>query len=301
MDTTIKAPAPAASPAESLDTRHPQCVPEPDPLEDPKERIWRELRCEVEFDADQEKILASFLYSTVLNHNSFEEALSFHLAAKLASATLHAITLRDVMVNAHADDPNIAACALADLEAIRQRDPACRGYSQPFLYFKGFHSLQCYRIAHYLWGKGREALALQLQSRVSEVFDVDIHPAARIGRGIMIDHATGLVIGETAVVEDDVSLMHGVTLGGTGKQGGDRHPKVRRNSLIGVGAIILGNIEIGEGAWVGGGSVVLQSVTPHTTVVGIPARPVGRPRSSQPAMEMDQNFDRGDLFFGEGI
>lgn len=277
-------------------------TPVPDEISptDLKERIWNELRREVERDAEQEKVLASFLYAAVLNHNRFEEALSFHLAAKLASPTLHAITLRDVMVAAHDADPTLADCAIADLEAVRQRDAACRGYSQPFLYFKGFHALQTHRIAHHLWNNGRHALALQLQSRVSEVFGVDIHPAARFGRGIMIDHATGLVVGETAVVEDDVSLMHGVTLGGTGKQGGDRHPKVRRGSLIGVGAIVLGNIEVGEGAWIGGSSVVLRPVPPHTTVVGIPAKPVGRCRVNQPGKEMDQDFTR-DHFFGEGI
>ena len=285
----------AAAAAERAETP----VPEEVSSADLKTRIWNELRLEAERDADQEKVLASFLYAAVLNHKRFEEALSFHLAAKLASATIHSITLRDVMVAAHDDDPTIADCAIADLEAVRQRDAACRGYSQPFLYFKGFHALQAYRIAHYLWNNGRHALALQLQSRISEMFSVDIHPGARIGRGIMIDHATGLVVGETAVVEDDVSLMHGVTLGGTGKQGGDRHPKVRRGSLIGVGASVLGNIEIGEGAWVGGSSVVLQTVPPHTTVVGIPAKTVGRCRVDQPGKEMNQNF--AELFIGEGI
>jgi serine O-acetyltransferase len=254
-------------------------------------RIWNDLRTEVLADAELEPILASFLYATVLNHNSFEDALSFHLASKLEGPTIHSITWRDVMAACHADDSSIALSAAFDLEAIKERDAAARGYSSPFLYFKGFHALQTHRIAHYLWSRGRHALALQIQSRCSEIFSVDIHPAARIGRGILIDHATGVVIGETAVVEDDVSILHEVTLGGTGKVSGDRHPKVRRGALIAAGAKIFGNIEIGEGAKVAGGSVVLKSVPPHTTVAGIPAKIVGRPCDANPAETMDQHID----------
>jgi serine O-acetyltransferase len=258
---------------------------------DLKKRIWPAVRQEVEEDAEREPILASFLHAVVLNHKTFEEALSFHLASKLASPTLHAITLRDVMYNAHREDPEITHAGIVDLKAVKDRDPACRGYSTPFLYFKGYQAIQSYRIAHHLWQQGRIALALQLQSRISEVFGVDIHPAARIGKGIFIDHATGVVIGETAVVEDDVSMLHGVTLGGTGKETGDRHPKVRRGVLIGVGAIILGNIEIGEGAKVGAGSVVLHPVPPHTTVVGVPARVVGKTSVAAPAKVMDHHIE----------
>lgn len=257
-----------------------------------KTRIWKTLRTEVQDMANNEPILASFLYASVLNHSSFEEALSFLLASKLASPTIHSITLRDVMFRAHADDPTIAEAGIADLIAVRDRDAACVTYCQPFLYFKGFHSLQTYRIAHHLWKKGRTALALHLQSRMGEIFAVDIHPAARIGRSIMMDHGTGVVIGETAVVEDNVSIMHEVTLGGTGKHGGDRHPKIRKGCLISVGAKILGNIEIGEGAKVGGGAVVLTNVPPHTTVAGIPARPVGVVKGA-PSKEMDQTFAEG--------
>lgn len=254
--------------------------------------------------AESEPILASFLYATVLNHPSFEEALSFLLASKLASPTIHAITLRDVMYKAHLEDAAIAEASIADLMAVRDRDAACVSYAQPFLYFKGFHSLQTYRVGHHLWKTGRKELALHLQSRMSEIFSVDIHPAAKIGRGIMMDHGTGVVIGETAVVENDVSIMHEVTLGGTGKHGGDRHPKIRKGCLISVGAKILGNITIGEGAKVGGGAVVLNDVAPHTTVAGIPARIVGKVKGA-PSREMDQNFgpcDMGnDLNFGDGI
>lgn len=264
-------------------------------MSEQKHKIWTKLREEVAADAAAEPILASFLYASVLNHSTFEEAISFLLASKLASATIHSITLRDVMFSAHLSDPKIADGAVADLVAVRERDAACRGYSQPFLYFKGYQALQTHRIGNYLWHVGRHALALHLQSRMSEVFAIDIHPAARIGRGIMMDHGTGIVIGETAIVEDDVSIMHEVTLGGTGKHGGDRHPKVRKGSLISVGAKILGNIEIGERAKVGGGAVVLQSVPAHTTVAGIPARPVGHPRANIPAKEMDQSFS------GDGI
>lgn len=263
-------------------------------MSDLKKRIWSALCHEVREDTHKEPILASFLYATVLNHTSFEESLSFHLAAKLASPTLHSITLRDMMVAAHIKDPDIAQAGIADLKAVRDRDPAARGYSGPFLYFKGYHALQAYRIAHFLWTQGRQALALQLQSRMSEVFAADVHPAARIGRGILIDHATGVVIGETAVVEDDVSMLHEVTLGGTGKEMGDRHPKVRRGVMIGAGAKILGNIEIGEGAKVGAGSVVVHPVPPHTTVAGVPARIVGRPNVAQPAKTMDQHIEDQD-------
>ena len=178
----------------------------------------------------------------------------------------------------------------ADLSAVFDRDPACNSYLEPFLYFKGFQALQAYRVAHWLWSNGRRALALYVQSRTSEVYGVDIHPAARIGRGILIDHATSVVVGETAVIEDEVSLLHGVTLGGTGKETGDRHPKVRRGALIGANATILGNIEIGQCSRVGAGSVVLRDVPPNTTVAGVPAKVVGEAGCERPALAMDQRF-----------
>ena len=263
-------------------------------MSEAKRKIWQALRQEVEEDAAREPILASFLYAAVLNHPSFESALSFHLASKLASPTIHSITLRDVMMRAHCEDPTIAEAAVADLRAVHDRDPASRGYSSPFLYFKGFHALQCHRIAHHLWQHDRHALALQIQSQMSEVFGLDIHPAARIGRGVLIDHGTGVVIGETAVVEDDVSMLHEVTLGGTGKEVGDRHPKIRRGVLIGAGAKIIGNIEIGEGAKIGSGAVVLQPVPPHTTVAGVPAKIVGKPAVAIPSKNMDQHLEGAD-------
>lgn len=252
--------------------------------------IWQAIRSETRHQAEAEPALASFLHATILNHDTFEEALSYYLAQKLASPILNALQLRDIIAGALALDPGIAEAARADIQAVYERDSACNEYSLPFLHFKGFHALQCYRVAHHLWRSGRQALAYFLQSQVSQTFDVDIHPAARLGRGIMLDHATGIVIGETSVVDDDVSIMQAVTLGGTGKQMGDRHPKVGRGVLISAGATILGNIEIGQGAKVGAGSVVLKDVPPHTTVVGVPATVVGRPTSAKPALDMNHEI-----------
>ena len=254
------------------------------------DRVWREIREEVGREARREPMLASFLHATILNHARLEDALSFRLAEKLESPNLHAMQLREVIDEAFAGSPDFGEVVRADLEAVRSRDPACTGLSQPLLYFKGFHALEAYRVSHRLWEQGRVALALHLQNRISEVFAVDIHPAARLGRGLFFDHGTGVVIGETAVVEDDVSMLHGVTLGGTGKETGDRHPKIGRGVLLSVGAKVLGNVRVGEGAKIGGGSVVLQDVPPHTTAVGVPARLVGRPRTEQPALEMDQTL-----------
>ncbi len=194
--------------------------------------LWLEIREEVAEEAQREPSLASFLHATVLNHDRLEDALSYRLAEKLQSPNLHAMQLREVVDEALAKSPEIGEAARADLRAVSARDPACTGVCVPLLYFKGFHALEAYRIAHWLYGEGRFGVALHLQNRISEIFAVDIHPAARLGKGLFIDHGTGVVIGETAVVEDDVSMLHGVTLGGTGKESGDRHPKVRRGVLI---------------------------------------------------------------------
>jgi serine O-acetyltransferase len=253
--------------------------------------LWIKIRTEAARDASAEPMLASFLYSVVLNHERFEDALSFILASKLGSATLTAVSLRDLIQNAFAADPGICEAARADIEAVMARDPACLGYSIPLLYFKGFHSIQSYRVAHHYWVSARKPLALYLQSRISEVFAVDIHPGARLGKGLLFDHATSIVIGETCVIEDDFSMLHEVTLGGTGKTGGDRHPKIRRGVLIGAGAKVLGNVVIGEGAKIGAGSVVLSDVPAHCTVAGVPARPVGIPAHALPALEMDQDLE----------
>ena len=252
-----------------------------------QDEIWNRIRAEVSIDAAAEPALAAFLAAAVLDHDRLEGALAAILAGKLASPTVTAETLRELIGRALADDRAIGAAVREDLRAIISRDPAARGYATPLLYFKGFHALQGYRIAHYYWTQGRSALALFLQSRISEVFAVDIHPGARIGKGIMFDHATSVVIGETAVVEDDFSMLHEVTLGGTGKVGGDRHPKIGRGVMIGAGAKVLGNITVGEGAKVGAGSVVLQDVEPYTTVAGVPARPVAYPVHGLPALDLE--------------
>ena len=252
--------------------------------------FWDQIQSEARREAEREPVLLSFLFASVLRHRKLEDALGVILANKLQTPDLPAILLRDLIDEVLAEDVSIGAMIRADLLAARTRDPAAHGYAQPFLYYKGFHALQAYRVANWLWMKGRYALAAHLQNRISEAFGVDVHPAARIGSGVLIDHGTGVVIGETAVVEDNVSLLHEVTLGGTGKESGDRHPKVRRGVLIGAGAKLLGNIEVGIGAKVGAGSVVLRDVPPHTTVAGIPARVVGRCTVPEPALEMDSTF-----------
>lgn len=255
--------------------------------------IWDELRKEVTRNAEKEPILASYLHATVLNHHSLEDALSYLLAEKLSSASLTAMLMRDVLQEVITNQPSIMNDFRVDLKAIHDRDPASHGYSVPFLYYKGFHALESYRAAHWLWQNGRQALACHLQSRISELFGVDIHPAAKIGKGVLIDHATSVVIGETAVVEDDVSMLHEVTLGGTGKKTGERHPKVRRGVLIGAGAKILGNVEVGEGTKIAAGSVVLTDIPAHCTVAGVPGKVVGQPSFPVPALEMNHLLPNG--------
>ncbi len=258
------------------------------PVED---SLWESIRTQTRQQAEHEPVLASFLYSTILNHDTLEGALSFHLANKLDSPALPAMLVREVIEKALAADANISRAVRADLLAVSERDSACCSLVTPFLFFKGFHALQAYRVAHWLWLQGRNSLALFLQNRISSVFAVDIHPAAKIGKGIMFDHATGIVIGETAVVEDNVSIMQSVTLGGTGKEHGDRHPKVRSGVLISAGAKVLGNIEIGECAKIGAGSVVLKDVAPRTTVAGVPAKEISTASCKQPARDMDHHIN----------
>lgn len=256
--------------------------------------VWQRILEETASHAAEEPILASYLHATILNHHQLDQALSFHLASQLDSPTLSSLLLRDVMLDAFRSDPEILAAVRADLLAVLDRDSACNELYVPFLYYKGFHALEVHRVSHWLWKQGRKSLALFFQNRMSSKFAVDIHPAARLGRGIMLDHATGLVIGETTVVGNNVSILQSVTLGGTGKEEGDRHPKIGDGVLISAGAKILGNIQIGEGAKIGAGSVVLQPVAPHTTVAGVPAKVVGRPGSDQPALEMDHGWPCDD-------
>jgi len=252
--------------------------------------LWTQLRADAFAAVENDRVMAEAVRDTVLSHETFADGLAHRLARKLADYAISIDTVEGILCEALTADPQIEFAALADLTAVRDRDPACPDLLTPFLFFKGYHAIQSYRFSHWLWSRGRQHLARYLQSRISEIFGVDIHPAARLGRGIMVDHGTGLVVGETAVIDDDVSMLQGVTLGGTGKQGGDRHPKIRRGVLLGAGATVLGAITIGEGAKVGAGSIVLEDVEPYTTVVGNPARPVGLRLTAMPALTMDQSL-----------
>ena len=253
--------------------------------------IWSALRQQGEAMAAREPTLAGFVHATMLQHERLEQALSYHLARKLGGEDLSPLAIREMFDTAMASDETIGAALRADLSAVFERDPACHSYLDAFLFYKGFHALESYRIAHWLWREGRQAMALFMQSRISQLFAVDVHPAARIGRGIMFDHATGIVIGETSVVEDDVSIMQDVTLGGTGKESGDRHPKIRRGVLLSLGAKILGNIEVGEYSRVGAGSVVLKPVPPGCTAVGVPAKLVNCECGENPSQQMNHYIE----------
>jgi len=254
--------------------------------------IWTKLDEEARLSVQTEPLLASYVYACILNHGSLGSALSFILANKLSDEVMPAIAVRELFEAAYRESPEMIDNAISDMQAVYDRDAATNSYLPILLFLKGYQSIQVHRLAHFLWNKGRKTLALFMQSRNSEVFGVDIHPACVMGKGIMFDHATGIVIGETTVIEDDVSIMQSVTLGGTGNETGDRHPKIRSGVMISTGAKVLGNIEIGTGAKVGAGSVVLDDVEPHTTVVGVPARRVGKPCSDNPARTMNQSvFD----------
>lgn len=255
--------------------------------------IWARLCEEAVLACGMDSSLTRAMNSAILYHAGFAAALAHRLAYKLADHDLDTDELTVVIAQAFINEPAILTAAAADLVAIKERDPSNAEILTPFLYFKGFLALQGQRVANWLWNHNRIHMARHLQSRISEVLGVDIHPAARMGKGIMLDHGSGLVIGETAVVEDDVSILQNVTLGGTGKESGDRHPKVRRGVLIGAGAKILGNIEVGEGAKVGAGSVVINPVAAYTSVVGVPARAVGRskPGTGMPGITMQQVLD----------
>jgi serine O-acetyltransferase len=253
--------------------------------------VWSRIRAEAEEIVRTDPALGGFIYGAILNHDNFEDALVHRLAQRLGTADISADQVIKAFEDALEAEPDIAQAARADILATYDRDPACTRYVEPLLYFKGYQSLQTYRMAHRLYLMGRKDFAFYLQSRVSVVASVDIHPAAKIGRGIMIDHGHDIVIGETAVVEDNVSMLHGVTLGGTGKEEGNRHPKVRKGVLIGAGAKILGNIEIGSCSRVAAGSVVLHSVPPKSTVAGVPARIVGSAGCEEPARRMDHSIE----------
>jgi serine O-acetyltransferase len=253
--------------------------------------VWERIRHEAEAVTRNEPELATFIYSSILHHGSLENAVVHRIAQRLDRADVSGELIRQAYADALEDDPTIGQAFRADIVATVDRDPAAHRYLEPVLYFKGFHAIQTYRLAHWLWKRNRKDLAYYLQSRSSAAFQTDIHPAAHIGRSIFLDHATGLVVGETAVIEDDVSMLHGVTLGGTGKQDGDRHPKIRRGVMIGAGAKILGNIEVGCCARIAAGSVVLQAVPPQKTVAGVPAKVIGEAGCPEPARFMDQIFE----------
>src|SRR5262245_51965704 len=257
--------------------------------------VWAQIRREAEEVARREPELATFIYSTILHHDTLEAAVVHRVSERLDSPEVSAELIRQAYADALENDPSIGAAFRADIVATVDRDPAANRLLEPVLYFKGFQAIQTHRLAHWLWGKGRKDFAYYLQSRSSAVFQCDINPNARIGRGIFVDHATGLVVGETAVIEDDVSVLHGVTLGGTGKEAGDRHPKIRRGVLIGAGAKILGNIEIGHCARIAAGSVVLKPVPHNTTVAGVPAKVIGEAGCPEPSRFMDHMFSHGDL------
>jgi serine O-acetyltransferase len=250
--------------------------------------VWRRVREEAFEAVRSEPLLGGLIHSSLLHHNSLERALAYRFSLKLASGEMSEQILREIADEAHDDDGELCQSARSDIMAVYERDPACHRFLQPILYFKGFQAVQAYRIGHWLWGKGRMDLAYFIQMRVSEVFGVDIHPAAKIGKGIMIDHAHSIVIGETAVVGDNVSMLHSVTLGGTGKEDGDRHPKIGNGVMIGAGAKVLGNISVGYCSRIAAGSVVLHDVPHNTTVAGVPAKVIGEAGCSQPSITMDQ-------------
>lgn len=250
--------------------------------------VWSRIRDEATKAVRDEPLLGGLIHSGLLHHTTLERALAFRFSLKLASGEMSEQILREFADEAYQDEPDLGQAARADLVAVHDRDPACHRYLQPVLFFKGYQALQAYRVAHWLWRKGRHDMAYFVQMRTSEAFGVDIHPAARIGRGVMIDHAHSIVIGETAVVGDNVSMLHSVTLGGTGKQEGDRHPKIGNGVLIGAGAKVLGNIRVGNDCRIAAGSVVLEDVPDCKTVAGVPARIVGEAGCEHPATEMDQ-------------
>jgi serine O-acetyltransferase len=265
----------------SFKTSHADALASVDP-------IWSEVQADARQIVQTEPSMASFVYATVLNHDQLEDAIVHRIAQRLDNHVVNAELIRSTFEHALADDPSLCEAMRVDLAAVFDRDPACHRYIEPVLYFKGFHAIQTHRLAHWLWQQGRRDLAYYLQSKASEVFQVDINPAVPVGKGIFLDHATGLVVGETAVIEDDVSILQDVTLGGTGKEDGDRHPKIRQGVLIGAGAKILGNIEVGRCSKVAAGSVVLKPVPAHSTVAGVPARVIGEAGCREPARTMNQ-------------
>lgn len=255
--------------------------------------VWDRIATEARQAVVDEPLLGGLIHSSILHHPTLERALAYRISLKLASGEMSEQILREIADEAYASDPKLGESLRADLVAVFERDPACHRLLQPVLYFKGFQAVQSYRVGHWLWETGRTDLAYFFQMRISEVFGIDVHPAARIGKGIMIDHAHSIVIGETAVVGDNVSMLHSVTLGGTGKEDDDRHPKIEDGVLIGAGAKVLGNIRVGHCSRIAAGSVVLHDVPPCKTVAGVPAKIVGEAGCDQPSITMDQLLNGG--------
>jgi serine O-acetyltransferase len=255
---------------------------------DTQDPIWSTLRREAEAAIAAEPALTGFIFATIMSHDRLEEAICHRIAQRLGHADVDAGLITQTFLDVLASQPDLGVAFRADLAAVLDRDPACKRYLEPLLYFKGFHALVTHRFAHELWRQGRHDFALYLQSQSSRIFTVDIHPAARLGKGLMLDHATGFVVGETAAVGDNCSFLHGVTLGGSGKESGDRHPKIGACVLIGAGAKVLGNIHVGNCSRIAAGSVVLADVPPHMTVAGVPARVIGPAGAAEPARTMDQ-------------
>ncbi|MBX9820781.1 serine O-acetyltransferase [Afipia birgiae] len=250
--------------------------------------VWTRIRDEAEEIVQREPELATFIYSSVLHHDRLEDAVVHRIAERLDHSALSGDLIRQAYNDAIEAEPDLGNAFRADLVAVYDRDPAVSRFIDALLYFKGFHAIQAHRLAHWLYHNGRRDFAYYIQSRSSAEFQTDINPAAKIGRGIFLDHATGFVVGETAVIEDDVSILHGVTLGGTGKENEDRHPKIRHGVMLGAGAKILGNIEVGHCARVASGSVVLKDVPNNVTVAGVPAKIVGEAGCSEPSRTMNQ-------------
>jgi len=265
------------------------------PAIDKVDPVWTRIRSEAEQVVRQEPELASFIYSSILHHDTLEMAVVHRIAERLDHPDVSGELIRQAYVDALDADPSIGEAFRADIVATFDRDPATHRFIEPVLYFKGFHAIQTHRLAHWLYGKARKDFAYYLQSRSSAVFQCDINPNARIGRGIFLDHATGLVVGETAAIGDDVSILHGVTLGGTGKETEDRHPKIGRGVMIGAGATVLGNIEVGAYSRVGAGAVVLNPVPERCTVAGVPAKTIGCETCEQPSRTMDHMIRDGEI------
>lgn len=250
--------------------------------------VWQEVCAEAQAIIDNDPAMSGFIFGTILNQKTLEDAVVHRICERLHQPEFSADMIRGVFREMQEDWSEWSDVVRVDIAAVYDRDPACTRFIEPILYFKGFHALQVHRLAHWAWNKGRKDFALYLQSRSSQVFQTDINPQAKFGRGIFMDHATGIVVGATAVIGDDVSILQGVTLGGTGKEVGDRHPKVKDGSLVGAGAIVLGNIEVGECSRIAAGALVVKPVPPKTTVAGVPARVVGVAGCSQPSRTMDQ-------------